>query len=1699
MIDRSHGRTTGSRPRPSELGRPVETRVAWCATLLVPALLVSVALDAQPSHAACNLIPGTEKTYASHLGATNRPFAAPGERVELKLRSCDDASTGFLADPDTMAVTLVFEPPAGGPTTVVAVANDCSGIDTATCLADPSVDAATCIGGIGAIATRTDVDDGDLRLLLTMPDTDALFAGATDYLTLSGPLTIAVHAKSDPLACGLASATCASEPGLLACVGEIFVDDGDCGTADANSLFTHFTALPHPNAYQTGCFDEDPPCPAPVATELRGTVDQEGNLLLPMGWGGVLVQNQGVPVPRLIRTRLLSPLPFKVPDQAFLGSLTPEGGVLPPILEPQLVDPDSEIVTFFGSVDAPYTIIRVARRHGTCNGGDRDTEPCSRDADCRGGVCEDSCADDHTTLCPIGNECVLGPCGELFDFTPLATGGGTLFTPRFVPGFCQLPPDDTCTMNADCSGGGDPCVSYALEAQTPVPLEGLTASNAARTFTISESIDGIDRNGDGDTNDSVMTLRDRTTGVVDSLGAPGGCGLGSPDGRAAVRTQVFPFSFPAVAVEDDVLAFLESETGQDNCDQTDDDDFVDSILRVFTLGAGEVTTGACETTTTACTTNADCGGADCLLRAVDTEPKIDGKVVAVSGGLVYARTSEPAMGPALVVRASDAIGGVDTTARSYVWGISGDGQRVVFTSDANDLVPGDTGREDVFVYDRSTPTPTTTWVSESDTGVTANGNSREATISSSGRFVAFSSFASDLLPTVDGNGQRDIFVHDLATGTTELASVADGGGHPDASSRYPAISDDGRFVAFASLATDLIPSDTNDHMDVFVYDRCESNGIAVPGCTEDTERVSIGEPEQVEGVDRVVTISGDGRFVGMHFMNDVDPDDTNGNFDAYLYDRLTGTTELVARAFDGGDSSGSTYAVDAMSDDGRFLVFTSNASDLLSPGQDTNSESDVFVRDRLLALTERVSMATDGSQSTSHARGMGISGDGRWVAFSGGPNLVPGLGGEGKIFVRDRSTGSTIPFELAADGTPGDVAIFDDLTPRPCAVSDDGSTVAFQTEATNLLGPGGDLNGLDDVYVRSVDVDDPLGMEVDTQLFADGRLDDVVLEVIDSATGTITTHCPAEDVTVAGGAAAYLRPESTTAATGCPSGSLNGDGDSDDEVVHLVVGTGASQNLGRAADGLAMSATTVAALISEADQDDTVLNGDGDTDDTVLQVYPIGPAAWTNVGQAASSVSVSGDRVAFVTSEAAQGAGPLNADGDSDDAVAQVYDLGTTSLTNLGRAVEELVLGDAGGSVCGSDPVHLLAMRSSEADDGGVDRNGDGDATDDVLVIYDFESDTLVDVGHAVTPCRLEACDPRTPYTVNGQEVRFLTFESDQDEDLDNNGVIGGLVLQSFDFCTGFVTVIGAVDPDGGNETDPLAIQQESTVFIAPGGRCALDPPIACDPDADTCPDGSFCSLQTELCTLVSPGSCLIDDDCPPDSVCVDENIVAAIGVEDRDLDGVVDDLDNCLVVPNPRQFDIDGDGVGDACDTFTVTCPEEPAPSCLKSIQLRKSSIKLRSGAKASLSWKWGKGEATTAADFGDLTDSDVLAVCMYRTGGAEPELLAPIGFPRVGTCAGKPCWKSLAEKGFKYTDKDVAVSGVAKVSLRAGPQGKAKFLIKAKGPGVPLPTMPITDLPLQMQMFSTSGVCWEAIFLETDAKKNDGEQFQAKGGRLP
>jgi archaellum component FlaF (FlaF/FlaG flagellin family) len=330
-----------------------------------------------------------------------------------------------------------------------------------------------------------------------------------------------------------------------------------------------------------------------------------------------------------------------------------------------------------------------------------------------------------------------------------------------------------------------------------------------------------------------------------------------------------------------------------------------------------------------------------------------------------------------IERVSFAADGTQGNGGSGAVSISDDGRYVAFESQANNLVPGDTNAmSDVFVYDRQTDMIER--VSVATDGTQGDGKSYSTRISADGRYVAFYSNASNLVPG-DTNGTWDAFVYDRQTDTIERVSLASDGTQGNGSSSYPSISDDGRYVAFGSSASNLVPGDTNGHWDVFVYDRQ----------TDTIERVSLASDgtQANDGVLPTYPISADGRYVAFQsWASNLVPGDTNGMPDVFVYDRQTDTIERVSLASDGTQAN-HLSAVSSISVDGRYVAFNSFASNLV-PG-DTNGVEDAFLYDRQTDTVQRVSVAADGTQGNGSSGAL-ISADGRYVALgSSASNLVP--------------------------------------------------------------------------------------------------------------------------------------------------------------------------------------------------------------------------------------------------------------------------------------------------------------------------------------------------------------------------------------------------------------------------------------------------------------------------------------------------------------------------------------------------------------------------------------------------------------------------------------------------------------------------------------------------------------------------------------
>ena len=325
------------------------------------------------------------------------------------------------------------------------------------------------------------------------------------------------------------------------------------------------------------------------------------------------------------------------------------------------------------------------------------------------------------------------------------------------------------------------------------------------------------------------------------------------------------------------------------------------------------------------------------------------------------------------------------------------GDLVAFDSFASNLVGGDTnGLLDVFVHQRSTHE--TTRVSVSSDEVQGNASSNSPSISADGRFVAFVSTASNLVPG-DTNGVEDIFVRDLVAGTTERVSLTSTGQQANSSTTSVSISVDGRWVAFSSFASNLVPGDDNGNFDVFVHDRQ----------TGQTELVSVSSAEvQGNGLSTTPSVSGDGQLVA--FWSDATNlvrRDTNERRDVFVRNRAAGTTERVSVSSEEEQANGNsqdpavrgfTASGPDITPDGRFVAFFSSATNLVAGDTNTcppvfDGEPgrcpDVFVRDRLAGTTERVNLSSDGAQANERSSDPAISHNGRVVAFfSAAGNLV---------------------------------------------------------------------------------------------------------------------------------------------------------------------------------------------------------------------------------------------------------------------------------------------------------------------------------------------------------------------------------------------------------------------------------------------------------------------------------------------------------------------------------------------------------------------------------------------------------------------------------------------------------------------------------------------------------------------------------------
>jgi Tol biopolymer transport system component len=431
---------------------------------------------------------------------------------------------------------------------------------------------------------------------------------------------------------------------------------------------------------------------------------------------------------------------------------------------------------------------------------------------------------------------------------------------------------------------------------------------------------------------------------------------------------------------------------------------------------------------------------------------------------------ERATGTVRLVSHGAASASTSGNGRSYSPSITADGAFVVFASRATDLVNGQSdpnaGREDVFLFARATGTVTLVSHTPANASTTGNDISDGPAVSANGAFVTFISRATNLVTgQTDDVGTWHVFLFERATGALSLVSHAPGASTTAANGEglQPTINSDGSFVAFLSHATNLITGQVDPNGaggDVFLYERATGGVSLVSHAASSAAKTGTHPSERP-------SISADGSFVV--FLSEArdlvgGQSDTNTTTDVFLYARATGAVTLVSHvAGSVTTAANGSNAQATISADGRFVVFRSTGTNLVSGQTDTNALDDVFIFERATSVVSLVSRtaasaATAGNGSSFNPS---VNADGGLVAFdSDATNLVAGQTGTGRnVFLLERATGV---MRLVSHAATGATTVGSGTSDRPRVTA---GGVAFLSSATNLVGGQIDTNVSPDLFL----------------------------------------------------------------------------------------------------------------------------------------------------------------------------------------------------------------------------------------------------------------------------------------------------------------------------------------------------------------------------------------------------------------------------------------------------------------------------------------------------------------------------------------------------------------------------------------------------------------------------------------------------------
>ena len=438
---------------------------------------------------------------------------------------------------------------------------------------------------------------------------------------------------------------------------------------------------------------------------------------------------------------------------------------------------------------------------------------------------------------------------------------------------------------------------------------------------------------------------------------------------------------------------------------------------------------------------------------------------------------------AQTTRVSVAADGSEGDGHSFSPAVSGDGHWVAFASGATNLTGTPTdGTWLVHLKDLSSGA--VTLVSVATTGEVGDDVSLNPALDASGRYVAFDSRATNL--GAGANAWANVFVHDTETLTTTLISAAADGTPGNWTSEKPALSADGRYVVFQSLATNLIADGFSPYRGIFVRDRdVDEDGIFDEPGEVQTLRVSQNASgTAANDVSTEPSISANGRWIVFSSLaNNLVSGDTNDATDIFLYDRDAdedgifdepgGVSVTLISVGVGGEPANGFSNLAVISADGMQVVFASHANNLVIGGT-TEFRQHIFVRDWQAGITTLVSQSSTGEEANDWADTPALSENGRWIVFSSvADNLVPSDTNFGRdIFVRDRDVdgdgvfdevGQVATARVSVDSSGGQM---DGGQAYEGTISWDGGRIAFKADANDLV--VGDVNFKSDVFLHQV-------------------------------------------------------------------------------------------------------------------------------------------------------------------------------------------------------------------------------------------------------------------------------------------------------------------------------------------------------------------------------------------------------------------------------------------------------------------------------------------------------------------------------------------------------------------------------------------------------------------------------------------------------